>query len=83
MSDISSSLKTWLRRNRFKGEGVPAVPLRECTGYVVRSNRRFRIRGNEVDIGETHATFDRWANSTERTVSLEEFKNEFCKVRKP
>lgn len=79
MKYVSSSLKTWLRRNGFRGEGAPSTPMRACSGYVVRSGRRFRIRGDEVDIGEVHATFDRWANSTERTIPLEDFKKEFAK----
>lgn len=85
---MNSKLKTWLKRNGFKGEGYPGdrMPMRECRGYVVRSGRRFRIRHEDVrdvsthivvDIGETHDTFDRWANSTERTVWLSQFMNEF------
>lgn len=74
---ISSSLKTWLKRNGFKGEGKPRQPIRETKGYVERSGRKFRIRADVVDISEPIPDFDRWANSTERTVTLEEFKKEF------
>lgn len=77
---LSSDLKTWLRRNGFVNEGI-RTPMRECYGYVKRSGRNFRVRQsvNEVDIGEMYEMFDRWANSTERTISIEEFKTEFAK----
>lgn len=73
---MNSKLKTWLKRNGFIGEGSKGSrqPMRECNGYVVRKGRHYRIRGDVVDIGERTETFDRWANSTERTIPLVEFK---------
>lgn len=55
--------------------------MRESNGYTERSGRKFRVReaSSLVDIGEIHETFDRWANSTERTISIADFKNEFAK----
>ena len=77
MSVINSVTKTWLKRNGFVCEGTPRTSMRECNGYLERSGRKFRIRGDVVDIGELLLTFDRWANSTEQTISLNEFKREF------
>jgi hypothetical protein len=74
MSTVNSKLKNWLKRNGFKGEGKP---LRACNGYIERDNRKFRIRGNLVDVGDLD--FDRWANSKERTIELSDFKIEFKK----
>lgn len=74
---MKSKLKTWLRRNGFKGEGRPRKPMRECNGYVERSGRKFRVRSDIVDIGDDD--FDRWANSTERTITIDEFMLEFAK----
>lgn len=78
---LTSGLKTWLRRNGFVGEGgwKRRTPLRHCAGYVERDGRKFRIREHDgaVDIGEPLETFDRWANSTERTITILEFKEEF------
>jgi hypothetical protein len=81
MKKLSSGMKTWLKRNGFVGEGKPPTPMRASNGYVDRNMRKFRIREstNEVDIGELKETFDRWANSRERTISIEEFKLEFSK----
>ena len=83
MSFIKSRLKTWLKRNGFLSERRwgPRTPMRETIGYVARSGRNFRIRqtAGEVDIGEVYATFDRWANSRERVVTIDEFKREFGK----
>ena len=46
-----------------------------CKGF----GRHFRVRWHArvVDIGEVYETFDRWANSTERTLSIDEFVKEF------
>jgi hypothetical protein len=80
-----NEFKTWLRRNGFKGEGSTGnrTPLRKIMQHCVcvRSGRRFRfhMESNEVDIGEPFQTFDRWANSTEETVSLEDFMNRYKK----
>ena len=70
---VSSKLKTWLKRNGFKCEC--RQPMRSCNGYVEKGGRKFRFRERDglVDIGEPKETFDRWANSTEKTVTLEEF----------
>ena len=76
---MNSKLKTWLKRNGFKCEGHPRKPMRECNGYLERSGRKFRIRDNLVDIGEKFETFDRWANSIERTATLDDFMKEFEK----
>ena len=81
---MNSKLKTWLKRNGFKGEGVAGdrVPMRECVGYVERNGRKYRIRERDgfVDIGEPLGTFDRWANSTEKTIPLTTFLKEYCHV---
>jgi len=77
MSLINSKLKTWLKRNKFKCEANQ--PMRSCNGYMERFGRKFRIRDNVVDIGEPKETFCRWANSTERTIPLDQFKLEFGK----
>ncbi len=79
MSIINSSLKTWLRRNGFKAEYKSSRGMRGCNGCLVRNGRRFRIRGDVVDIGELVDTFDRWANSIERTIPLTDFLKEFKK----
>lgn len=81
MSHLSSNLNTWLKRNGFVGEGNPRQAMRESNGYIERSGRKFRVReaSGLVDIGELYETFDRWANSTERTISIADFKKEFTK----
>jgi len=81
MTRINSQLKTWLKCNGFKSEGYAGKrqPMRETNGYLQRSGRHFRVRGDVVDIGEPYDTFDRWANSTERTIPLEQFKSEYVK----
>ena len=80
---MNSKLKTALKRNKFKGEGVRGKrkPMRESNGYLVRGNKRFRIRpiAGLVDICDDAQDFDRWANSTSRTISLDEFCKEFLK----
>ncbi len=77
MSYIPSRIKTALRRAGFKSEGSPGrrKSMRECDGHIIGNGRRYRIRiqAGIVDIGEPNETFDRWANSTERSVPLEEF----------
>ena len=86
MGSLSSGLKTWLRRNGFTGEGFPKRkdPIRASKGYVERDNRKFRIHESDgvVNIGEPIETFDRWANSTERTITIADFKQEFKTVRR-
>jgi hypothetical protein len=46
-----------------------------CKGF----GRHFRVRWHAgvVDVGEVYETFDRWANSTERTLSVDDFVKEF------
>ena len=62
-------------------------------GYVERSDRNFRVRKESyvygptefaegawiVDISCKREDFDRWANSCERTITLEDFMREFKK----
>lgn len=47
--------------------------------YCKAHGRNYRVRWHAgvVDIGEVYETFDRWANSTERTLSIDEFVKEF------
>ena len=47
--------------------------------YCKAHGRHYRVRWHAgvVDIGETYDSFDRWANSCERTLSIEEFVQEF------
>lgn len=81
MSSLSSKLKNWLRRNGFVGEGMKGrkKPMRQCNGYVERNGRKYRFREKSgvVDIGEKFETFDRWANSIEDTIPIEQFISEF------
>lgn len=46
-----------------------------CKGF----GRYFRVRlkAGVVDIGEVYETFDRWANSTERSLTIDEFAKEY------
>jgi hypothetical protein len=85
-----SWIKTWCRRNGCKTSG-----WRRFRGYGVRKGCPFRIRWKErdpiaasgwvhlahpvVDIGEPVTDFDRWANSTVRTIALRDFMREFGK----
>lgn len=85
MSLMNSKTKTWLKRNGFRGEGKPRKAMRECNGYVERSGRKFRIRLSDgvADIGEPISSFARWANSCEKTISLEQFFKEYGRGIKP
>lgn len=49
--------------------------------YCQAHGRHYRVRWHAgvVDIGEVYETFDRWANSCERTLSIEEFVQEFLR----
>ena len=73
-----SSVKTWMRRNKFSPIGY-GTNWRNCIfrGSFKKSSRLYRVRrqSNEwvVDIGETTATFDRWANSTITTLPMKFF----------
>ena len=89
---MKSEIKTFLKRNGFKGEGFAGnrTPIRSCRGYVERNNRKFRIRHANcmdkstpivVDVGETIDKFDRWANSVERTISINDFFKEFGRLK--
>ena len=69
-----SSIKTWLRRNKFKPVGY-GNNWRSVFKYgsLCKKGRLYRIRYNLewlIDIGEKKETFDRWANSIEITVTL-------------
>lgn len=61
--------------------GLSRMAWRKQWMYCKAFGRYFRVRWNagEVDIGETYDSFDRWANSTERTLSIEEFVQEYLK----
>jgi hypothetical protein len=75
---MKSVIKTWFRRNGFAPEHGP---WRECRGYMTRSGRRFRVRGDLVDISEPYAQFDRWANSREATMPLCIFMVEYARKK--
>lgn len=49
--------------------------------YCKKDGRPFRVRYeyDAVDIGEVYGIFDRWANSTERTLTISEFVKEYLK----
>ena len=76
-----SKFKTWLWLNNFRLAW--RGNFRGEWHYLKRSGRPFRVhwKAQTVDIGEVYETFDRWANSRERTVSIEQFVSEFA--RKP
>ena len=73
-----STLKTMMRRAGFRTE-VRKEAWRKYWMYCRAHGRRYRVRwhAGTVDIGETYDSFDRWANSTERTLLIEEFVQEF------
>lgn len=73
-----STLKTKMRRAGFKCEPHTQAWRKGWT-YCKARGRHFRVRWKDgtVDIGETYDSFDRWANSTERQLSIEEFVEEF------
>lgn len=50
-------------------------------GFLRYKNHYYRFRFNSgvVDISCIEEEFDRWANSTERTISLDEFYVEFLR----
>lgn len=84
MSTIQGELKTWLKRNGFKDETGVDIG-KECNGYLRKNDRHYRIRREEHIYGETKfklgewvvdvsdKDFDRWANSLEKTISLDAF----------
>lgn len=73
-----SKLKTKMRRAGFRaGYGAWRASWDYCHAF----GRPFRVRlkAGVVDVGEVYATFDRWANSIERTITIEEFAKEYLK----
>ena len=76
-----STLKTKMRRAGFKLYPIlrKRFAWRKCWKYCAKGGRRFRVRwaAGVVDVGEVHETFDRWANSTERVLTIEEFMKEY------
>ena len=87
-----SSMKTWLKRNGFRPSARGLARLKFWK-YFKGRGRLFRLRFKSyewpaqvwrphppiVDVGEKYETFDRWANSCERTISWDEFMTEFGK----
>ena len=75
-----SKLKTKMRRAGFRA-GYGYGGWRKNWEYCHAFGRPFRVRfkAGVVDIGEVYETFDRWANSTERTLTIEEFAKEYLK----
>lgn len=81
MSD--SSVKTWFARHGFKPAGFRSNSrnwFSHSRRVCRRAGRFFRIRKTDgqwvVDISDLE--FDRWANSTEKTVTLHEFMHEIA-----
>lgn len=89
-----SSLKTFLKRNGFRGLQSNRY-RRKLNRYFKGQGRFFRLRAEAnlygpsgfatgqlvVDVSEPYETFDRFANSTERTILLERFLTEFKKAK--
>ena len=71
-----SQLKTKMYRAGFR---TKPFAWRKHWKYCKAFGRFFRVRLHRgvVDVGEACETFDRWANSTERTLSIDEFAKEF------
>lgn len=81
MNHISKSkLKSKMRQAGFRCE-VRKLAWRKHWMYCRAHGRRYRVRWNDgaIDIGESFDSFDRWANSTERTLTVQEFVQEFLK----
>lgn len=59
--------------------GLRRMAWRQNWKYCIAHGRNYRVRWHAgvVDIGEKMDTFDRWANSTERTLTIDEFVQEF------
>lgn len=75
-----SFIKSWFKRNYFKPIGWRSNSRNWFTNShgrcCTKFGRIFRIRREDnwvVDISEPIHQFDRWANSTEHTVSLKCF----------
>ncbi len=75
-----STLKFKMRQAGFRCE-VRNQAWRKHWMYCRAHGRLYRVRWGDgvVDIGESFDSFDRWANSTERTLAIEEFVQEFLK----
>jgi hypothetical protein len=76
-----STLKTKMRRAGFRiSRRYQRIAWRKHWQYCIGKNKNIRVRWSDgvVDIGESSQTFDRWANSTERTLSIADFVAEFC-----
>jgi len=59
--------------------GLSRMAWRKNWKYCKAFGRPFRVRwrAGVVDVGEVYETFDRWANSTERTLTVDEFAKEY------
>lgn len=59
--------------------GLSRSAWRKDWKYCTAFGRSFRVRlhAGVVDVGEVYETFDRWANSTERTLTIAEFAKEY------
>jgi hypothetical protein len=68
-----AAFKTLLRRNGFS---VPRdfYGFSSCMARKGSRAYRFRFTAGVVDISCPWPEFDRWANSTEETISIEELK---------
>jgi hypothetical protein len=73
-----STLKSKMRRAGFRCE-VRKEAWRKHWTYCRAHGRFYRVRWKDgaVDISESIDSFDRWANSTERTLAIEDFVQEF------
>lgn len=60
-------------------QGITRSAWRKHWKYCHAHGRNYKVRWHAgvVDISEVYATFDRWANSTERTLSIEDFAKEY------
>lgn len=73
-----SAFKTWLWRHRFRKD---RAVFSGWNCEFCRGNRRFRLRYQTmvtavVDVSDTD--FDRWANSTEETLTLKQFMERYA-----
>lgn len=68
-----AAFKTLLKRNGFKVKR-DFYGARCCIAQHGGRQYRFRFDSGVVDVSCPLADFDRWANSTEHTTSIEEMK---------
>ena len=68
-----AAFKTLLKRNGFKVKRDFYGPSC-CIAQLGGRQYRFRFDSDEVDVSCPMADFDRWANSTDETMSIEEMK---------